>query len=86
MVVEISFAEAREQFAEMVDRAADDKERIVVTRYGKRIVAIVPIEDVEAIEKIEDRIDRRALRRARAEMAVKGTIPWETLKAELGLE
>lgn len=85
-MVEISFAEAREQFSEMVDRAADDKERIVVTRHGKRIVAIVPIEDVEAIEKIEDRIDRRELRKARAEMAVKGTIPWEKVKAELGLE
>ncbi len=38
-MVEISFAEAQKQFSEMVDRATDDKERIVVTRDGKRIVA-----------------------------------------------
>jgi hypothetical protein len=35
----------------MVDRAADDKERIVVKRDGKGIVAIVPIKDVEATER-----------------------------------
>jgi len=84
-VVEISFAEASEQFSEMFDRAADDKERIVVTRHGKRVVAIIPIEDVDAIERIEDRIDRRELRKARAEMAVKGTISLAELKAKLGL-
>ncbi len=63
---------------------AKAKERIYLTRSGKRIAAIVPIEDVEAIEKIEDCIDRRALKRA--EMAVKGTVPLENVKADLGIE
>lgn len=85
-MAEVSLVEAHERFLEVVDRAEEAKERIYLTRAGKRIAAIVPIEDVEAIEKIEDRIDRRALKRARAEMAVKGTIPWEKLKAELRLE
>jgi prevent-host-death family protein len=85
-MTEFSLEEAHERFREVVDRAEEAKERIYLTRSGKRIAAIVPIEDVEAIEKIEDRIDRRALRRARVEMAVKGTIPWERVKAELGLE
>lgn len=85
MVVEISFAEAREQFAEMVDRAADDKERIVVTRRGKRIVAIVPIEDMEAMEAIEDRIDLEEAAKARAEAKEKGTISLAEMKAKYGL-
>ena len=85
-MAEVSLVEAHERFLEVVDRAEEAKERIYLTRAGKRVAAIVPIEDVETIEKFEDRSDRRALRRARAEMAVKGTIPWETLKAELGLE
>lgn len=83
---EVSLVEAHERFLEIVDRAEEAKERIYLTRSGKRIAAIVPIEDVEAIERIEDRIDRRALRRARAEMAVKGTVFWEELKSELGLK
>src|SRR4051812_9859756 len=64
-MAEVSLVEAHERFLEVVDRAEEAKERIYLTRAGKRVAAIVPIEDVEAIEKIEDRIDRRALRRAR---------------------
>ncbi len=81
---EISFAEAREQFSKVFDRAADDKERIVVTHQGKR-VAIVPIEDVEAIEAIEDRIDLEEAAKARAEAKEKGTISLAEMKAKYGL-
>lgn len=84
-MVEISFAEASEQFSEMVNRAADDKERIVVTRHGKRVVAIVPIEDVEAIERIEDRIDLEEAAKARAEAKEKGTISLAEMKTKYGL-
>lgn len=84
-MAEVSLVEAHERFLEVVDRAAEAKERIYLTRSGKRIAAIVPIEDVETIEKIEDRIDRRALKRARAEMAVKGTISLAEMKAKYGL-
>lgn len=82
---EVSFAEASEQFSEMVDRAAEDKERIVVTRHGKRVVAIVPIEDIEAIERIEDRIDLEEAAKARAEAKEKGTISLAEIKAKYGL-
>ncbi len=84
-MVEISFAEASEQFSEMFDRAADDKERIVVTRQGKRVVAIVPIEDMEAMEEIEDRIDLEEAAKARAEAKEKGTISLAEMKAKHGL-
>ncbi len=66
-MIEVSLGEAHERFLEVVGRAEEAKERIYLTRAGKRIAAIVPIEDVEVIEKIEDRIDRRALRRARGD-------------------
>ncbi|MDQ6602959.1 MAG: type II toxin-antitoxin system Phd/YefM family antitoxin [Chloroflexota bacterium] len=84
-MVEISFAEASEQFSEMFDRAADDKERIIVTRQGKRVVAIVPIEDMEAMEEIEDRIDLEEAAKARAEAKEKGTISLAEMKAKHGL-
>jgi len=84
-MAELSVAEAREQFSEAINRAAYGKERIFITRRGKRVVAIVPIEDVEALEIIEDRIDREEAEKALAEMETEGTIPWEKLKADLGL-
>ncbi len=85
-MTELSIAEAREQFSEAINRAAYGKERIIVTRRGKPLAAIVPIEDMEAMEATEDRIDLEEAAKARAEAKGKGTIPWETLKAELELD
>ncbi|MDQ6833376.1 MAG: type II toxin-antitoxin system Phd/YefM family antitoxin [Chloroflexota bacterium] len=45
---DLSVAEAREQFSEAINRAAYGKERIFVTRRGKRLAVIVPVEDIEA--------------------------------------
>ena len=81
----LSTVEAREQFADVITRAADDKERVVLTRDGREVVAVVPIEDLQLLEDMEDRFDAEAAEAALAEAKEKGTIPWETLKAELGL-
>ena len=43
----LSTAEARDQFSDVINRAAYGKERVVLTRRGKALVAVVPIEDVE---------------------------------------
>ena len=77
--------EARQQFSDMVNRAAYGKERIVLTRRGKAFVAVVPIEDLELIEELEDRADVEAAEAAREEAKREGTIPWEQVKKELGL-
>ena len=84
-MTEITFDEAYERFPEMVKRA-DDGERIVIMLHGKRAVALVPVADADTVERREDRIDRRAVRRARKDIEKHGTIPWEKVKADLGLE
>lgn len=56
------------------------------TRRGKPLVAVVPIEDVEALEAIEDRIDIQEARNVLAEIGTEGTVPFEQVKAELGLK
>lgn len=84
-MTELSVAEARKQFSEAINRAAYGKERIVVTRRGKRLAAIVPIEDMEAMEAIEDRIDLEEAAKARAEAKEKGTISLAEMKAKYGL-
>jgi prevent-host-death family protein len=84
-MTELSIAEAREQFSEAINRAAYGKERIVVTRRGKPLAAIVPIEDMEATEAIEDRIDLEEAAKARAEAKEKGTISLAEMKAKYGL-
>ncbi len=81
---EVSTIDARARFSDVVNRASYGKERIILTRRGKPIAAVVPIEDVEALEEIEDRIDLEEARKVLAEGGP--TIPLENLKRELGIE
>jgi prevent-host-death family protein len=53
----LTTAQARDHFAEILNRAAFGKERVVLTRRGKPLVAMVPIEDVAALEAMEDARD-----------------------------
>lgn len=78
-------AKAREAFAEVLNTVAYGKERIVVTRRGKRMAAIMPIEDFEFVEKLEDEIDVRQAKEALQDVKKHGSIPWEKVKERLGL-
>jgi len=81
----ISAARARQEFSELVSRAAFAKERHVVTRRGKAVAAMVPIEDLQLLEELEDRIDVIEGLRALSEAQQVGTKRWEDMKADLGL-
>ncbi|OFE18344.1 hypothetical protein BA895_11945 [Humibacillus sp. DSM 29435] len=52
---EIPVTEARSQFSELVNRVGFGKERIVLTRHGKPLVALVPAEmlDQHSAEQTE---------------------------------
>jgi prevent-host-death family protein len=84
-MIEITTVEAREQFAEVVNRAAYGKERLILTRRGKALAAIVPIDDLELIREIEDQFDREAIEEALRDVAEHGTIPLDEVKRQLGL-
>ena len=82
---QVSTVDARAQFSEIINRAAFGKERVTLTRRGKEIVAVVPIEDMKLLEALEDKIDLEEARAALAEAKKKGTVPWEKVKTELGI-
>ena len=86
-MTKVSTAVARKQFSDMVNRASYAKERVVLTRYGKTLAAIVPAEDLEWLEAMEDRIDSEDAEKALTEMKAKGEkpIPLAKLKKKLGL-
>jgi prevent-host-death family protein len=81
----VSVSEARESFADLVNRAAYRQERILIARRGKPIAAIVPIEDIEALERFEDEMDLQLARDALADPENAELIPWQQVEAELGL-
>jgi prevent-host-death family protein len=78
----VTTVNARQQFADIVNRSAYGKERIVLTRRGKDVVALVPIEDLNFIEELEDRLDIEAARKALKEP---GSVSWQKVKKDLGL-
>jgi len=81
----LSTVKARENFSDLVNRSAYGKERIILTRRGKGIVAVVPVEDLNLLEAIEDRLDLEDVEKALANPKNKKSIPWEKVKKDLGL-
>lgn len=49
----MTVSEARQAFADVVNRVAYGKERVTVARHGRDLVAIVPMSDVYLLEAIE---------------------------------
>ena len=82
---QVNTVSARAQFSDIINRVAFGKERVTLTRRGKEIVAVVPIEDVKLLEALEDKIDLEEARAALAESKKKGTVSWEKVKKELGI-
>ena len=79
----LEVSEARRELADTINRVAYRKERIVLRRRGKDVVAIVPLEDLARLEELEDRLDVDDAREALAEA---DRIPYERARRELGLE
>jgi prevent-host-death family protein len=82
---DMSTVELRENLSEAVNRAAFGKERVVLTRRGRKLAGIVPYEDLQLLEALEDRKDIEDAKRALKEAAKKGTISLAELKKDLGL-
>lgn len=85
----VTTKEARDQLSELVNRAAYGKERIILTRRGKGIAALIPLDDLLLLEqmmsRMEDQADLEAAQTALDEAKREGTVPWEKVKEELGL-
>jgi len=85
MTRDISTVELRQSLSDAVNRAAFGKERVVLTRRGRKLAGIVPFEDIELLEALEERKDMEDAKKALKEAAKKGTISLDALKKELGL-
>jgi len=67
MTTTISTAEARKNFADIVNKVAYGKESIVLTRRGQEIAALVSIDKLGLLRQIEDYIDIEDANKALAE-------------------
>ena len=83
MTTKISTADARKNFADIVNKVAYGKEPIVLTRRGQDIAALVSIDELELLQQIEDHIDIEDAKQALAESG--DNIPAEEVWKQLGL-
>jgi prevent-host-death family protein len=79
----VSATEARDAFGETLNRVAYGKERVVLSRRGKPLAALIPLEDLELLEELEDRLDVQSVREALTESGER--LPYEEVRRELGL-
>ena len=79
-MTEYTAAEARIHFADLLDRANFKHDRVLISRRGKKIAALIPIEDLEALEALEEKLDN-AIADRRLAAHKSGSegflVPWE---------
>lgn len=83
----MTVSDARARLADVVDAARVGHDPVYLTRHGKRVAAVIAADDLDRlIAVVEDLTDIEAARAAREEIAAgEPPIPWEQVKADLGL-
>lgn len=80
----ISSNDAKEEFAELISRVLHNKERIIITRRGKEVAAIVPLDDLHVLQASQDKHDLKEAVEALQEARQQAPITLDALKHELG--
>jgi prevent-host-death family protein len=82
IMLEIGVAEIRSNLADVINRVAYGGERVILQRRGKKVMALMPIEDLELLNELEDKADIKAALKARKE---KGGITLEQYRKKHGI-
>jgi prevent-host-death family protein len=82
----ISTVKAREHFSELVNRTAYGKERIILSRRGRGLLALIPLEDLRLIELAEDLIDVRDAKAAIKEYENGEVVSLTDLEKDLNMD
>jgi prevent-host-death family protein len=80
----INTVEAKEQFTDLINRVAHNNERVILTRRGKEIAVIIPIDDLKVLQDSQDKYDLREAIDALKEARNAGTVSLDQLKEEIG--
>jgi len=83
MPIKISTADARKNFADIVNKVAYGDEPVILTRRGQSVAALVSMAEFELLQQIEDRMDIEDAKKALSELG--DNIPAENVWKQLGL-
>jgi len=84
----LSVSEARSQLAAIIDRVGAENAPVYLERRGRRVAAVIDADELDRLLGLaEDMTDILAAEEAREEMRKTGEtpVPWEQVKADLGL-
>ncbi|MBS4165367.1 Uncharacterized protein NEOC65_000424 [Neochlamydia sp. AcF65] len=85
MSIRKDFYQAQRELTKIANHIAFCHDRYILTRNGKDLAAIVPIEDLEILEAIEDERDIEVAQRVGEDIKKHGTVKWKDAKRDLGL-
>lgn len=77
-------AKARKNFSEIINRATYGKERIILSRHGKALLALVPLDDLRLIELAEELKDIEDAKAAFKEYEDGKIVPLAKIEKRLG--
>jgi len=86
----VTSEEVRDGLGELINRVNYLHERIRVTRRGKPVAALVPLEDLEFLEQVHDAIENERdlptiIERLQKFDETGEGVPWKAIKADMGL-
>jgi prevent-host-death family protein len=77
-------SDAREHLGDLIDRARYTQERVVLTKRGREVGAIISIDDLKLLEMLEDQLDIKEARLALEESQGE-RVSYDEVRKVLGL-
>jgi len=85
MTTTLTTSEAQDQFSELINQVVHNKDHVILTRRGKEIAAIIPLEDLALLQSLQSKNDLQQALDALKEAREKGSISLEKVKDEIGV-
>jgi prevent-host-death family protein len=82
--IHVSTIDAKAEFSDIINRVSHHQEHIILTRRGKEIAAIIPIEDYSRLQQNQNQNDLHEAVDALQEARSEGSMALETFKAGIG--
>lgn len=82
-MTDVAVSEARQHLADLIESTHSSGDPVFVTRRGRRVAVILDSDQYERmVDDLENTLDRAALQAARED---DDYVPWDEVKADLGL-
>ncbi|MHB9024714.1 MAG: type II toxin-antitoxin system Phd/YefM family antitoxin [Armatimonadota bacterium] len=84
-MVTATIAQTREQLSDLINRVVYRDERVVITKHGKPVAAVIPIHSLQALDRLTSLLNEEKAQKAFASLEGETGISLERLKQELGI-